>query len=269
MSNNLKRILSAFTVCTLLFAFTFWAVAVEDSEPADPTVSEGTETDEEPQGPSVESIKFSVASYSLDKGDSVDTELIVLPEGIEDYEIKYSTSDKNVATVDKNGKITATGKGEATITAECGGLKCTVTVTVTSVEISIEQDHTLEKYVSGFSVGMTIDTVKSAFAKYMETDASDIRILSGSSEPSGNALIATGMVIDDDGVHYNVVVAGDVDGSGTITYEDTRTVISVLSGGDFNNPACERAAKFNGNQVLSIKTALDMSDYVSNRITLD
>ncbi len=267
MSKNLKRILSAFTVCTLLFAFTFLAIAVEDSEPIDPAVTDDSDT--EPDAPVVESIKFSVSAYSLDKGDTVDTELIVLPEDIEEYEIEYSSSNKNVATVNKDGKITAVGKGEAVITAKCGELTCTLTVTVADLKISIEQDHTLEKYVSGFSVGMTVDAVKSAFAKYMETDASGIRILSGSSEPSGNALIATGMVIDDAGVHYNVVVAGDVDGSGTITYEDTRTVISVLSGGAFNNPACERAAKFNGNNELSIKTALDMSDYVSNRITLD
>lgn len=269
MSKNLKRILSALTVCTLLFAFTFWVIAVEDNEPTDPPVSDGTETEEESDFPAVESIKFSVSSYSLDKGDTVSTELIISPEGIEEYEIEYSSSDKKVATVDNNGVITAVGKGEATVTAKCGNLSCSVTVTVTSVAISIEQDHTMEKYVSGFSIGMTIDAVKSAFAKYIESDVEDIKILSGSSEPSGSALIATGMVIDDAGVHYNVVVLGDVDGSGTITYEDTRTVISVLSGGAFNNPACERAAKFNGNNELSIKTALDMSDYVSNRITLD
>ena len=46
-------------------------------------------------------------------------------------EIIYSSSNKNVATVDKNGKVTAVGKGSASIEISISGKKKTVAVTVT------------------------------------------------------------------------------------------------------------------------------------------
>lgn len=266
MSNKLKHIISLLTVCALVLSLAMFAIAVEDSEPTDPGI-----TDSDTDAPvTIESIKFTKTSYALAKGDTAATVLEVLPAEATEYSIEYSTSDENVATVDENGVITAVDKGEATITAKCGELTCTAKVVVSAVNLSVDQDHTMEKYVSGFTIGMTIDSAKAAFANFNNVSVDDIKIFSDSSEPSGAALIATGMVIEEgEGVFYNVVVAGDVDGSGTITYDDARTVVSVLAGGAFDNPACERAAKFNGNSELSIKTALDMSDYVSGRITID
>lgn len=45
--------------------------------------------------------------------------------------IKYSTSNKKVATVNSSGKITAKKKGTATITVKCGSKKAKIKVTVT------------------------------------------------------------------------------------------------------------------------------------------
>ena len=276
MSKKLKRILSAITVCALVLTFALFAIATEEDEPTDPEITDGDVTDEETDGETdapvaVESMKFTTSSYSMLKGDSVQTELKVTPDDATGYSIEYSTSNKKVATVDENGLIKAVGKGEATITAKCGEITCTATVTVLAVDLYEEQDHTMEKYVGGFTIGMTIDSAKAAFAKFKDgADVADVKVFSNSSEPSGNALIATGMTIEfGEGVYYNVVVAGDVDGSGTITYDDAKVIVSVLSGGAFDNTACEKAAKFNGNDELSIKTALDMSDYVSKRLTLE
>lgn len=271
MSNKLKYIISLLTVCALVLSLAMFAIAVEEDEPADSEITDGNVTDSDTDSSvAVESIKFKKSSYSLMKGDTAATVIEVLPSEAVEFTIEYSSSDENVATVDNDGVITAVGKGEATITAKCGELTCTAKVVVTAVALSVDQDHTMEKYVSGFTIGMTIDSAKAAFAKFNNVSVDDIKIFSDSSEPSGAALIATGMVIEEgEGVFYNVVVAGDVDGSGTITYDDARTVVSVLAGGAFDNPACERAAKFNGNSELSIKTALDMSDYVSGRITID
>lgn len=272
MSKKLKRILSAITVCALVLTFALFAIATEEDESIDPEITDGDVTDGETDAPvAVESMKFTTSSYSMLKGDSVQTELKVTPDDATGYSIEYSTSNKKVATVDENGLIKAVGKGEATITAKCGEITCTATVTVLAVDLYEEQDHTMEKYVGGFAIGMTIDSAKAAFAKFKDgADVADVKIFSNSSEPSGNALIATGMTIEfGEGVYYNVVVAGDVDGSGTITYDDAKVIVSVLSGGAFDNTACEKAAKFNGNDELSIKTALDMSDYVSKRLTLE
>lgn len=45
-------------------------------------------------------------------------------------ELKWESSDDNIATVSNTGKVTAVGKGEATITVSCGDKKATCTVTV-------------------------------------------------------------------------------------------------------------------------------------------
>src|SRR3954469_4766719 len=42
---------------------------------------------------------------------------------------EFSSSDASVATVDANGKITATGSGKATITASAWGISTTADVT--------------------------------------------------------------------------------------------------------------------------------------------
>ncbi len=46
------------------------------------------------------------------------------------YEATWKSSDTSVATVDKYGKVTGVKKGSAVITATCGGISKTVTVTV-------------------------------------------------------------------------------------------------------------------------------------------
>ena len=46
------------------------------------------------------------------------------------YEANWKSSDTSVATVDKYGKVTGVKKGSAVITATCGGISKTVTVTV-------------------------------------------------------------------------------------------------------------------------------------------
>ena len=53
----------------------------------------------------------------------------VVPEYTTD-EIVWASSDEKVATVDGNGKVTAVGTGEATITATAGDVSATCTITV-------------------------------------------------------------------------------------------------------------------------------------------
>ncbi len=47
----------------------------------------------------------------------------------------WTSSNESVATVDQNGGVTAVGEGVATVTATCGSVKATCTVTVTDYQV--------------------------------------------------------------------------------------------------------------------------------------
>lgn len=65
---------------------------------------------------------------------SVTLEAIVLPESANDKSVKWTSSNKKVATVDKNGKVTGVGAGTAMITAttNVGGLSASCIINVTA-----------------------------------------------------------------------------------------------------------------------------------------
>lgn len=91
------------------------APQAEDSTPADSltqTVPSGAQSEAEPQ-----SISVSAASEYIIVGRSQQAELQILPAEAADAEIRWSSGDESVATVDENGMITAVGKGKTFITA--------------------------------------------------------------------------------------------------------------------------------------------------------
>lgn len=75
--------------------------------------------------------KLSKTSLTLLKGKSKTLKL----SGVSGT-VTWSSSDKAVATVNKNGKVTAVAKGKATITAKCGSVKKTCKVKVEAPKIS-------------------------------------------------------------------------------------------------------------------------------------
>ena len=80
-----------------------------------------------------ESIVLDYTERDIYTTKSVTLEAIVLPETANDRSVKWTTSNKLVATVDKNGKVTGVGTGTAMITAttNVGGLKATCIINVT------------------------------------------------------------------------------------------------------------------------------------------
>lgn len=92
----------------------------------------------------VTSIKLNKTELSLEKGKSETLEATVSPENATDKSMTWTSSDEDVAKVDKNGKVTAVKGGNASITAKAGNktAECKVTVTVPVESISLNQSST-------------------------------------------------------------------------------------------------------------------------------
>ena len=82
----------------------------------------------------VKSIKLNSKKLTLKKKETAQLEVSeIKPSNAVNTKVKWSTSDKKVAKVDKHGVVTAVGKGKCTITCEAkdgGGAKVTVKVKV-------------------------------------------------------------------------------------------------------------------------------------------
>ncbi|MBO5152178.1 MAG: Ig-like domain-containing protein, partial [Methanobrevibacter sp.] len=93
--------------------------------------------------------------------------------------IKYTSSDDSVATVDKNGIVTAVGEGRAIITLEVGDdeiyakISTTVTVTVKKIDTSIDVDSS--------SLELEIGDNSSIVATLTPADAGNVTFTSSNS----------------------------------------------------------------------------------------
>lgn len=84
---------------------------------------------------SVTGIALEVEEISLVEGESQTLVVNVAPEDATNKVVEFTSSDENVATVDENGKITAVGVGEATITVSTtDGTKLSDTCKITVSE---------------------------------------------------------------------------------------------------------------------------------------
>lgn len=91
----------------------------------------------------IQSITLNKSELTLTKGQSETLVATLKPEDTSDNTVTWSSSNQTVATVDSNGKVTAVGGGEATITAKAGGksASCVVTVEVPVESISLNRDN--------------------------------------------------------------------------------------------------------------------------------
>ena len=79
----------------------------------------------------VSSITLSESKLDMFVGDNVTLTATVLPAEATEKDVTWTSSDASVATV-VNGKVTAVGAGDATITATAGGKSATCKVTVST-----------------------------------------------------------------------------------------------------------------------------------------
>ncbi|MBE6900385.1 MAG: hypothetical protein E7479_06975 [Ruminococcaceae bacterium] len=94
----------------------------------------------------------------IDKGESKDLKVTVIPSGAEAENVTWKSSDESVATVDENGKVTAVENGTATITATAGEFSDTCEVTVRTQIKQIPSNGSYSGNVTNITVaGVVVD----------------------------------------------------------------------------------------------------------------
>lgn len=109
----------------------------------------------------VESIVLNYTEYTLKEGETVQLTAVVKPDNATDADVVWSTGDRNVAAVSKDGLVTAVSSGETVITASAGGMDAVCTVTVESdapvVEWEVGDLYDVEGHDKGI-VALVSDT---------------------------------------------------------------------------------------------------------------
>ena len=111
----------------------------------------------------VSSVKLNKTSGTLEVGDTYTLKATVKPSDASNQSVKWSSSNKKVATVSSSGKITAVGKGAVTITCKTvdGNKTATCKVTVIKKVTSIK----INKSSALVYIGKTLTLKAAAYPK--------------------------------------------------------------------------------------------------------
>ena len=82
----------------------------------------------------VETVTISPQNNNLKIGDTRQLNIEIEPDNATNQEVNWISDDESVATVDRDGLVTAEGVGSATITATVDGISDTATVNVEEPE---------------------------------------------------------------------------------------------------------------------------------------
>ena len=99
------------------------------SETSDPTEAVADAT---PATVAVTGVTLDKSTLTLNVGETGTLTATVTPETATENTVTWSSSDDTIATVDKDGKVTAVAEGTATITAKAGDQSATCAVTVSA-----------------------------------------------------------------------------------------------------------------------------------------
>ena len=185
----------------------------------------------------ITSIRMNDTYQKLNRGENYDLAVEITPSNTtEDKTVTWTSSDISVATVDKNGKVTAKGAGKATITAKVGEFAATSTIEVVVPITGI----TLDKNTLTINKGET-NTLKATVTPADTSENTDVTWSSSSS------YYAT---IDENGVITaknpgTVTITAKV---GTHTATCEVTVLSPLEGISMVDMYGEPCTSVNGNK---------------------
>lgn len=125
------------------------------------------------------SIEIDISDFDLEIGKTEKLNIICNPENTtDDINVEWTSSNKDIATIDNNGVVTAVAEGTTVITATVGEKTASIEITVKAIPItSIEIDAPVKVLIGGnFDVKIT---VKPENATY---DMSDIKLISSNSD---------------------------------------------------------------------------------------
>lgn len=94
------------------------------------TKKKETNNDDTSKNNTVKSIKLNKTKAVLNKGDKITLKATVTPSNAIDKKVKFTSSDKSVATVSSKGVVTAKKAGKVIITAKAGTKKASCNITV-------------------------------------------------------------------------------------------------------------------------------------------
>ena len=104
----------------------------------------------------VSSIGISQANATFYIGESLTLTAELKPSNVTYNTIEWVSSDNNVVTVSENGRVTAVGKGEATVTAKSDGKEATCHFTVLVPLTGLSFDQSSMELFNGASATLTV-----------------------------------------------------------------------------------------------------------------
>lgn len=147
------------------------------------------ENGEIPVAIELSSLKINKEDFTMTKGTSETLTVTGTPaEALEGQTITWKSSNKDVVTVDANGKVTALKDGSATITAKVGKLTATCALTVQEKKLT---GISLDKTALELSKGQSSEALK---VIYTPADTTDDKTVTWSSADEKIATVKNGVV---------------------------------------------------------------------------
>jgi len=130
----------------------------------------------------ITSAEFTEPEVELNRGDEIKLALNILPDDTTDSRAgDWSSSDENIATVDRNGRVTGVNPGDAEITVTFGEVTatCKVTVKVPLQKISFSTDFLRIRIGDTVTIPVSLspaDTTDTKEIKYTSSDESAVTV---------------------------------------------------------------------------------------------
>lgn len=180
-----------------------------------------------PKPPAVEAINLSSGALNLQIGQQSRLSAKVTPDSAKSKTLKWSSSEKTVAKIDKFGNVTAIGEGAATITVACGNVKADCEVTVKAPKpLAVEA---AEIILSSFAMIMEIGEQARLTADVKPDNTTDKSLKWSSNISSVAQVDSTGNVTAKDaGAAIIMVECGNIKASCEVTVKEPEVPVAPL-----------------------------------------